>query len=203
METGAAKLLVSTGTYRMKLLTAVKLIALPVAGVALMLVPFFLMVRAVTKPTVLETVAPGEAVFIVDKGGKYTVWRTVAGTYDDEFRIADRELPPGLTLSIRNATDGTTVAIESSIGHTETANDQSHYSLIKADLSPGKYELVSSTAGETIGLRVKETVGSIRGFFIGLITGIAGFLLFFGGLIYAAAVLIKEAVKNPQNLPPQ
>lgn len=187
----------------MKLSTTLKLAIPPVLGIILILVPVTSVVKAFTKPDVLETEAPGTAVFTVDKPGTYTVWRKIAGVYNEEFRVDDEQLPAGLTLSIRRATDGTTVPIETSIGQTETVNGNSKAALVSTRLIPGKYELVSATPDRGMGLVITENRGSFSGFLTGLFVLILGLLLFLGGGAYALIMIIRESIKQPVQPPHQ
>ncbi len=167
-------------------------------GAVLLLFPVISAYRSITKPDVLETVAPGFAVFKIEEPGTYTVWRQVVGTIDDEFRVEEDALPPGLTISILRSTDGTTVPIEMSTGFRESVNGNTKMGLISANLAPGSYKLISSTNGEMIKLVVSESKVSLGGFLRGVGIGLLGALMFFGGVIFAIVVTIRDSLKPSQ-----
>lgn len=181
-----------------------KILALPVIGVALIASTMVMTMRAVLHDDIMTTQAPGVEAFEIKDSGSYTVWRTNAGVMNDaEFRVDTRELPAGLAMHIRRADDGTTVALRDSMGASKSRNDTMvKVSLAVADLEPGKYELVSTTNGEKISLSLSKSIGSFKGFVTGLGAFMLGVLLIVIGVIYAIVQIVAALARRKQSPPP-
>lgn len=175
-----------------------KLLIAPVIGVLIMMTPMFFFVRAITSPEIVTAEAPGTAPFAVEEEGMYTIWRLSAGVMNgSQFRVESEDLPAGLTMHIRRASDGTTVTLKESMGATQSrTGSPTKYSLAKAELSPGEYELVSGTDGEQITLIISKSVGSAGGFFVGIALFFLGLLVLAGGVVYAVFAILRKATAN-------
>ncbi len=176
----------------------IKLLIAPALGVIIMLIPMIMFIRAVSAPDLVTAQAPGITPFEVTEADSYTVWRLSAGVMgDNEFRVESDELPAGLAIHIRRSDDGTTVPLQESMGSTQSSSGSpTKISLAKAQLSPGKYELVGTTSGETVGLTVSKSVGSLQGFATGMMLLFLGILVLAGGVIYAVIAILRKVTSS-------
>lgn len=175
-----------------------KLLIAPAIGVLLMMSPMFFLIRAITSPELVTAEAPGTAPFTVVDEGMYTIWRLSAGVMNDsEFRVESEELPAGLTMHIRRAADGTTAPLEDSMGSRQSSTGSpTKYSLAKAELSPGDYELVSNTNGEKISLTISKSIASAGELFAAVAIFFLGVLVLAGGVIYAVIAILRMATSS-------
>lgn len=178
------------------------LLIIPLIGLLLMAAPITLLVRSILSPSVLTMDAPGTADFEVMEPGTYSVWRKTAGVIDDlEFRSDSPEMPEGLSIIIHKNDDGSTVPLEEYLGSSATSGGSSKHSLVKAELHPGNYSLITKSA-DPVSLVVQKNSFDAKYFFLVLVLGMIGFLVLMGGMLYAGIVIIRSALKKPASGPP-
>jgi hypothetical protein len=140
----------------------------------------------------ISLLVPGETTFTVPKPGAYTLWSDVEGAFDGRLMIFPTGLPPGVTIKITKASDGTVVPLRSKLPITR----QNSPGAVRVAIgtvtfdSAGSYRIVTEGLQEKRALHLDQL--NVNNLFVNAGSSLLGTGLAVAGLVWAVAVLVSK-----------